>query len=96
MKDFDIPVHSLEEAVQDRSKLCGLINKGAAHCEAERKRRERKVKTNVPPADSFTLTCSICNRLFRARIGLVTKKELANTNENSIFEPPHGKNQQSA
>ena len=41
-------------------------------CEAERKRRERKAKTNVPPSDSMTLTCSTCNRQFRARIGLVS------------------------
>ena len=40
--------------------------------EAERKRRERKAKTNGPPADSMTLTCSACNRQFRARIGLVS------------------------
>ena len=28
--------------------------------------------TNGPPADSMTLTCSTCNRQFRARIGLVS------------------------
>ena len=37
-------------------------------CEAERKRRERKANTNGPPAESLTLTCSTCNRQFRARI----------------------------
>ena len=63
---------------KERSKWRGLINKGAALyekkriCEAERKRRERKAKTNVPPSDSMTLTCSTCNRQFRARIGLVS------------------------
>ena len=41
-------------------------------CEAERKRRERKAITNGPPADSMTLTCSTCNRQFRARIDLVS------------------------
>ena len=56
----------------------GLINKGATLYEgkrigeAERKRRERKAKTNGPPADSVTLTCSTCNLQFRARIGLVS------------------------
>ena len=40
--------------------------------EAERKRRERKAKTNGPPADSMTLTCSTCNLQLRARIGLVS------------------------
>ena len=27
---------------------------------------------NGPPADTMTLTCSTCNRQFRARIGLVS------------------------
>ena len=78
LKDFDIPIESWEQTAQERSKWRGLINKGAAlHekkriCEAERKRRERKANTNGPPADSMTLTCSTCNRQFRARIGLVS------------------------
>ena len=78
LKDFDIPIGSWEQTAQERSKWRGLINKGAAlHekkriCEAERKRRERKANTNGPPADSMTLTCSTCNRQFRARIGLVS------------------------
>ena len=32
----------------------------------------KKAKTNGPPADSMTLTCSTCNRQLRARIGLVS------------------------
>ena len=78
LKDFEIPMGSWEQTAQERSKWRGLINKGAALyekkriCEAERKRRERKAKTNVPPSDSMTLTCSTCNRQFRARIGLVS------------------------
>ena len=78
LKNFDIPMGSWEQNAQERSKWRGLINKGAALyegkriCEAERKRRERKAKTNGPPADSMTLTCSTCNRQFRARIGLVS------------------------
>ena len=78
LKDFEIPMGSWEQTAQERPKWRGLINKGAALyekkriCEAERKRRERKAKTNVPPADSMTLTCSTCNRQFRARIGLVS------------------------
>ena len=35
-------------------------------------RRECKANTNGPPAESMTLTCSTCNRQFRARIGLVS------------------------
>ena len=78
LKDFEIPMRSWEQTAQERSKWRGLINKGAALyekkriCEAERKRREGKAKTNVPPSDSMTLTCSTCNRQFRARIGLVS------------------------
>ena len=62
MKDFDIPIGSLEQTEQERSKWRCLINKRAALyekkriCEAERKCRERKANTNVPPADSMTLT----------------------------------------
>ena len=60
---------SWEQTAQERSKWRGLINKGAALyeyegkriCEAERKRRERTAKTNGPPADSMSLTCSTCN-----------------------------------
>ena len=40
--------------------------------EAERMRRERKANTNWPSADSMALTCTTCNRQFRARIGLVS------------------------
>ena len=52
-------------------------------CEAERKRKERNANTNGPPADSMTLTCSTCNRQFRARIGLVSHQKLTNTYEPS-------------
>ena len=78
LKLFDIPIESWEQTAQERSKWRGLINKGAALneekriCEAERKRRERKAKNNGSPVDSMTLTCSTCNRQFRARIGLVS------------------------
>ena len=77
-KAFDIPIGSWEQTAQERSKWRGLINKGAAVyekkriCEAERKRRERKANNNGPPSDFMTLTCSTCNRQFRARIGLVS------------------------
>ena len=76
LKAFDIPMGSWEQTAQERSKWRALINKGAALriCEAVRKRRERKAITNAPPADSMTLTCSTCNRQFRARIGLVNNQ----------------------
>ena len=78
LKVFDIPIGSWEPTAQERSKWRGLINKVAAFYEekriyeAERKRRECKTKTNGPPTDCLTLTCSTCNRQFRARIGLVS------------------------
>ena len=56
LKDFDIPIGSWEQTAQERSKWRGPITKGAAlyegkrTCEAERKRRERKPRTNEPPA----------------------------------------------
>ena len=75
LKDFDIPMRSWEQTSLEPSKWRGLINKGAAHCEgmriceADRKRRERKAKTNGPPADSMPLNLLyICTRQVRARI----------------------------
>ena len=55
-----------------------LINKGASKfeakriCEAERKRNERKARAKEPSSDSAQseFTCSICNRQFRAKIGI--------------------------
>ena len=41
-------------------------------CEAIRKRKERKARAKGPSSDSAQteFTCSICNRQFRAKIGL--------------------------
>ena len=41
-------------------------------CEAERKRKERKARAKEPSSVSAQseFTCSICNRQFRAKIGL--------------------------
>ena len=55
-----------------------IYNKGASQfeakriCEAERKRKERKARAKEPSSDSAQseFTCSICNRQFRAKIGL--------------------------
>ena len=78
LKDFNIPTESWEQAAQDRTKWRCLINKGASQfeakiiCEAERKRKERKARAKGPSSDSAQseFTCSICNRQFRAKIGL--------------------------
>ena len=66
------------KAAQDRTKWRCLINKGASQfeekriCEAERKRKERKARAKEPSSVSAQseFTCSICNRQFRAKIGL--------------------------
>ena len=78
LKDFNIPTESWEQAAQDRTKWRCLINKDASHfeankiCEAERKHKERKARAKGPSSDSAQseFTCSICNRQFRAKIGL--------------------------
>ena len=78
LKDFNIPTESWEQAAQDLTKWHCLINKGASKfeakgiCEAERKRKERKARAKGPPSDSeqSEFACSICNRQFRAKIGL--------------------------
>ena len=58
LKDFNIPIDSWEQAAQDRTKWCCLINKGASQfeekriCEAERKRKERKARAKEPSSVS--------------------------------------------
>ena len=66
LKDFNIPIESLEQAAQDRTKWRYLINKGASQfeekriCEAERKRKERKARAKEPSSVSAQseFTCS--------------------------------------
>ena len=80
LKDFNIPTESWEQAAQYRTKLRCLINKCASQCEAkriceaERKRNERKARAKELSSDSAQseFTCSICNRQFRAKMGLCT------------------------
>ena len=67
-----------------------LINKGASQfeakriCEAERKRKERKARAKGPSSDSAQseFTCSICNRQFRAKIGLYSHQR---THINALY-----------
>ena len=78
LKDFNIPTESWEQAAQDRTKWHCLINKGTSQfeakgiCEAERNRKERKARAKGPSSDpaQSEFTCTICNRQFRAQIGL--------------------------
>ena len=84
LKDFNIPTESWE---QDRTKWRGLIRRGAGEyeakriSEAEQKRAQRKARAKASPTElsSSDLSCSICNRQFRAKIGLI----LEHTNNNT-------------
>ena len=50
LKDFDIPVGSWEQTAQERSKLRGFINKGAAFYEKKRESvKLRESAENVKP-----------------------------------------------
>ena len=71
---------SREQIAQDRTKWRGLIKRGAGEyeakriSEAEQKRAQRKarVKASSTELSSSDLSCSICNRQFRAKIGLIS------------------------
>ena len=80
LKDFNIPTESWEQIAQDRTKWRGLIRRGAGEyeakriSEAEQKRAQRKARAKASPTElsSSDLSCSICNRQFRAKIGLIS------------------------
>ena len=71
---------SWEQIAQDHTKWRGLIKRGAGEyeakriSEAEQKRAERKARAKASPPElsSSDLSCSICNRQFRAKIGLIS------------------------
>ena len=80
LKDFNIPTESWEQIAQDHTKWRGLIKRGASEyeakriSEAEQKRALRKARAKASPTElcSSDLSCSICNRQFRAKIGLIS------------------------
>ena len=80
LKDFNIPTESCEQIAQDRTKWRGLIRRGAGEyeakriSEAEQKRAQRKATAKASPTElsSSDLSCSICNRQFWAKIGLIS------------------------
>ena len=80
LKDFNIPTESWVQIAQDRAKWRGLIRKGASEYEAKRisedeqKHAQRKARAKASPTElsCSDLSCSICNRQFRARIGLIS------------------------
>ena len=71
---------SWEQIAQDRTKWRGLIRRGAGEYEAKRiseakqKRAQRKARAKLSPTElsSSDLSCSICNRQFRAKIGPIS------------------------
>ena len=78
LKDFNIPTESWEQIAQDCTKWRGLIKRGAGEyeakwiSEAEQKRAKRKARASPTELSSSDLSCSICNRQFRAKIGLIS------------------------
>ena len=80
LKDFNLPTESWEQIAQDRAKWRGLIKRGASEyvakriSEAEQKRAQRKARAKASPTElsCSDLCCSICNRQFWARIGLIS------------------------
>ena len=80
LKDFNISTESWEQIAQDRAKWRGLIRRGAGEyeakriSEAEQKRAQRKARAKASPTElsSSDLSCSICNRQFRAKTGLIS------------------------
>ena len=80
LKDFNIPTESWEQIAQDRAKWRGHIRRRASEyeakriSEAEQKRVQCKTRAKASPTElSWSdLSCSICNRQFRARIGLIS------------------------
>ena len=79
LKDFNIPTESWEQIALDRAKWRGLIRRGTSEyeakriSEAEQKRAQHKARAKASPTElsCSDLCCSICNKQFRARIGLI-------------------------
>ena len=80
LKDFNIPTESWEQIAQFGTEWRGLIRRGADEyeakriSEAEQKRAQWKARAKASPTElsSSDLSCSICNRQFRAKIGLIS------------------------
>ena len=80
LKDVNIPTESWEQIAQDRTKWRGLIRRGAGEYEAKgiseavQKRAQREVRAKASPTElsSSDLSCAICNRHFRAKLGLIS------------------------
>ena len=84
LKDFNIPPESREQIALGRVKRRCFIRKGADDyetkriCDAERKRKERKARAKGSSSEASVseLTCSICNRKFRANEGIISHQRI--------------------
>ena len=80
LKDFNILTESWEQTAQHGAKWRSLIRRGAGEykakrtTEAEQKHAQRKARAQAPLAElsSSDLSCAVCNRQFRAKIGLIS------------------------
>ena len=81
LKGINIPTESREQIALDRAKWWGLIRRGASEyeakriSEAEQKRAQHKARAKASSTElsCSDLSCFICNRQFRARIGLISR-----------------------
>ena len=80
LKDFNIPTEPWEQIAQDRTKWQGFIRRGVGEYEAKRisedeqKHAQRKARAKASPTElsSSDRSCSICDRQFRTKIGLIS------------------------
>ena len=81
LKVFNKQTESWEQSAQDWAKWQGLIIRRRASeygakriSEAEQKRAQRKARAKESPKElsCSDLCCSLCNRQYRARIGLIS------------------------
>ena len=78
LKSLQMDISAWENAALDRPKWRSEITMGATAAEkrrmaeAEEKRCKRQDLTTIHPPNKSTHVSHICNRLFRARIGLIS------------------------
>ena len=78
LKAFDIEVESWESDAQDRQRWRSQVASGAQRAEsrrttiAQQKRAARKARAASTSLTAPTHRCSVCGRLFGARIGLIS------------------------
>ena len=79
-EDLNLLTKSWEQIAQDQAKWRGLLRRGAGEYEAKRTSKtdqkcaswKARAKASPTELSSSDLSCSICNRQFRAKIGLIS------------------------